>query len=168
MESFSLQNLNIINNEADVEAIIVEPLLKFLDYPQDSIKRKDSIQKLVISKGSKKEHYRPDYIIFHEDKPVIVIEAKSPNTILEDFIYQVSGYALQLNQSFAKMNPCQITVLTNGKYIKIFGWDEATPIYDTAISQIDYAYLKSILGQQKVLNLFTELEQKLKTPFIIN
>ncbi|AFB21427.1 N-6 DNA methylase [Rickettsia canadensis] len=164
MESFSLQNLEIINNEADVKDIIVEPLLKFLDYPQGSIKRKDSIQKLVITKGSKKERYRPDYIIFHEDKPVIVIEAKTPNAILEDFIYQVSGYALQLNQSFKKMNPCQIKVLTNGKYIKIFGWDEVTPIYDTAISKIDYAHLKSILGPQKVLSLFTELEQKLKNP----
>ncbi|WP_347939034.1 hypothetical protein [Rickettsia oklahomensis] len=45
MESFSLQNLDTINNKADVEAIIVEPLLKFLDYSQDSIKRKDSIQR---------------------------------------------------------------------------------------------------------------------------
>ncbi|MFP3013042.1 MAG: type I restriction endonuclease [Rickettsia sp.] len=113
MNSIELQNIDIINNEADVEAIIVEPLLRILDYPPDSIRRKDSIQQFIIIKGSKKEHYRPDYVIFHEDKPVIVIEAKAPNVILEDFIYQVSGYALKLNQSFEKINPCQITVLTN-------------------------------------------------------
>lgn len=66
MANFSLKNLNEIDNEADVEALVVEPLLEFLGYTQDCVKRKDSIQKLVISKGSKKENYKPDYVLFHE------------------------------------------------------------------------------------------------------
>lgn len=158
MKIFFLSNLNEINNEADVEAIVIEPLLKFLEYTDDCIKRKTSIQNLTIPKGSKKENYRPDYVIFHENKPIIVIDAKSPNVILEDFIYQVSGYALLLNQKFPEGdNPCQISVLTNGKYLKAFGWDNANPIYETPINQINYEHLKSILGKQKIVESLKKL-----------
>lgn len=61
MAKFLLKSLNEIDNEADVAALVVEPLLEFLGYTQDCIKRKDSIQKIVISKGSRKENYKPDY-----------------------------------------------------------------------------------------------------------
>ncbi len=160
MANFSLKNLNEIDNEADVEALVVEPLLEFLGYTQDCVKRKDSIQKLVISKGSKKENYKPDYVLFHEKKPVVVIDAKAPNVILEDFIYQVSGYALSLNQKFSEGdNPCQITVLTNGKYLKVFGWDDANAVYDTPINQINYEHLKSILGKQKIAKSLKKLNK---------
>ena len=160
--NFSFQDLNIINNEADVEAVVVEPLLKFLGYSENAIKRKDSIQKLVISKGSRKENYKPDFVIFYKDKPAIVIDAKSPNIILEDYIYQVAGYALQLNQKFENENPCQITVLINGKYIKIFGWDTETAIYDSPLNQVDYKQLHSILSKQRISNYFDEENKKLQ------
>jgi type I restriction enzyme M protein len=160
--NFSFQNLNIVNNEADVEAVIVEPLLKFLGYSENSIKRKDSIQQLVVSKGSKKENYKPDFVIFSKEKPAIVIDAKSPNIILEDYIYQVAGYALQLNQKFINENPCQITVLVNGKYIKIFGWDTETAIYDSPLNQVDYEQLHSILSEKKISKYFDEENKKLQ------
>lgn len=165
MTNFSLKDLKEIDNEADVEALVVEPLLNFLGYSQDCIKRKNSIQELVISKGSKKENYKPDYVLFCNNKPVIIIDAKSPTTILEDFIYQVSGYALSLNQKFPeKDNPCQITVLTNGKYLKVFGWDSANPIYDTTLDQLDCNHLKAILGTQKIASSLKEYQKKRSNP----
>jgi len=162
LQQMRQNRLNTINNEADVEAVVVEPLLKFLGYSENAIKRKDSIQKLVISKGSRKENYKPDFVIFYKDKPTIVIDAKSPNIILEDYIYQVAGYALQLNQKFENENPCQITVLINGKYIKIFGWDTETAIYDSPLNQVDYKQLHSILSQQRISNYFDEENKKLQ------
>lgn len=103
--------------------------------------------------------------MLHDKKPIVVIDAKPPNTNLEDFIYQVSSYALSLNQQFPEGdNPCQITVLTNGKYLKVYGWDAGSPIYDTPLDQIICDHLKSILGKQKIITSIKEEQKKRSNP----
>lgn len=83
---------------------------------------------MVISKGSKKERYKPDYVCFVGKKPKIIFDAKSPNENIDDYLYQVSGYALSLNQEFENENPVEYTILSNGLLTKLYRWDKSTPI----------------------------------------
>ena len=108
-------NNSDLSNEADVEALFVEKLLNSLDYPDDKVLRKDSITQIVIGKGSKKENYKPDYVLKNANgEPVIVIDAKSPNEEPESYHYQVSAYALSLNQKYPDKNPVRYVAVTNG------------------------------------------------------
>ncbi len=123
-------NENDLSNEADVEALFVEKLLKSLDYPDDKILRKDSIDQIVIGKGSKKENYKPDYVLKSSSgEPIIVIDAKSPSEDPEAYHYQVSAYALLLNQKYPDKNPVRYNIVTNGYIFIVWPWDSENPIF---------------------------------------
>ena len=123
-------NSSDLTNEADVEALFVEKLLKSLDYPDDRILRKDSIDQVVIGKGIKREKYKPDYILKNSsDEPIIVIDAKSPNEEPESYHYQVSSYALSLNQRYPGKNPVRYISVTNGYLFIVWPWDSDIPIF---------------------------------------
>ena len=113
-----------LTNERDVEAAFVEPLLRHLGYPEASVKRNRSLDKLSIPKGSRTEYYRPDYVLHDsEGKPVIVLDAKAPEKQPEDYKYQVSGYALLINQRHADENPVKYVAVTNGLWFIVWRWD---------------------------------------------
>lgn len=113
-----------LSNEASVEAIFVERLLNELGYPDDKIKRKESLKKIIIGKGSKKENYKPDYVLLDSNnKPKIVIDAKHPEINPADYHYQVSSYALKLNQKYKSENPVLYTIVTNGHQLIVYPWD---------------------------------------------
>lgn len=121
-------NSTDLKNEADVEALFVERLLAYFSYPDDKVKRKKSLDEIVIGKGSKKEKYKPDYVLFDSaGDPIVVIDAKSPTEKIEDYHYQVSSYALSLNQKFKDRNPVIFTVLTNGLFFSVYPWDSSQP-----------------------------------------
>ena len=117
-----------LKNESTVEQLFVIRLLNYLNYDDSSIKMKTSLNKVSVGRGSRKENYKPDYVCLVDEKPKIVIDAKSPNENIDEYIYQVSGYALSLNQQTKKENPIIYTILTNGLVLKLFNWDESEPI----------------------------------------
>jgi type I restriction enzyme M protein len=83
-------------NEAHVESFFINPLLSFLGYVPSDIKLKHSRAGLPIGRGSKKPlSYRPDYIIFNENNPIFVIDAKSPAEAVDSYIWQCSSYCLE-------------------------------------------------------------------------
>ncbi len=118
----------ILKDESDVEQFFVIRLLSYLGYEDKAIKTKKSLEVLVVGKGSKKEKYKPDYVCIHDKKPKIVIDAKSPNENIDNYTYQVSGYALSLNKQFKGENPTRFTILTNGYNFKLYNWDEEEAI----------------------------------------
>ncbi len=119
-----------LKNEASVEALFVDRLIKELDYPDNRISRKESISQISIGRGSKKENYRPDYVLFDSaGNPIIVIDAKSPKEDPSKFHYQVSSYALHLNQKYKDHNPVRYTILTNGNKLFVYPWDSEEPIF---------------------------------------
>lgn len=121
-------NSTDLKNEADVEALFVERLLNYFSFPDDRVKRKRSLDEMVIGQGSKKEKYKPDYVLFDSaGDPIIVIDAKAPSEKIEDYQYQVSSYALGLNQKFKDKNPVIFTILTNGLYLIVYPWDNSQP-----------------------------------------
>lgn len=117
-----------LNSEADVEALFVERLLSKLNYPDNSVKRKHELEKIKVARGRKKELFRPDYVLLDQrKKPVIVIDAKSPSEIPEDYFYQVGGYAYGLNQRYDGENPVRYVVVANGSNLVLWSWDNSIP-----------------------------------------
>lgn len=117
-----------LTNESSVEQFFMIRLIKSLGYNDKDIKTKEAIQKLFVGKGSRKESYKPDYILFEDEKPILVIDAKAPNEKIDDYIYQVSGYSLALNQKFKNENPVKYFILSNGITTKVYNWTEEEPL----------------------------------------
>ena len=117
-----------LNNEADVEALFVEPLLSALGYPANRIRRKASIEELALpTTGARAERYRPDYVLMDSaGRPVVVIDAKSPNETPSNYRYQVTGYSLLLNQRHED-NPIRYCIVTNGLTTELLEWDREAP-----------------------------------------
>jgi type I restriction enzyme M protein len=127
MKNMFCDEADLINEDA-VKSLFVDRLLQYLDFKDSNIKRKDSIQRLAIGKGSKKENHKPDYALFVREKPKIIVDAKDPKENVDDYIYQTSGYSLSLNQKFENENPVEYFILTNGFILKLFKWDNEKPI----------------------------------------
>ena len=116
-----------LRNEADVEALFVEPLIRQLGYPDNRIRRKAAIESLPIPRGHRVENYCPDYVLLDSmGQPTVVIDAKSPTENPSDFRYQVSGYSLLINQRYDK-NPVRYCVVTNALNTELLQWDRGEP-----------------------------------------
>lgn len=146
---------NLLESEDNVEKLFLDRLIRELGFKDSDIKTKESISKLTVGKGSKKEKYKPDYVLYKEKKPVIVIDAKSTKENVDDFIYQASGYSLSINQKYKKENPVKYFVLSNGMITKVFNWDEEKPILEIKFEEFNkenknYEKLESILAYSVV------------------
>lgn len=129
--------LSVLKNESDVEQFFVIRLLGDLGFDDSQIKTKEMLEELTIPKGRKKEKYRPDYVLFVEGKPRVVIDAKNPSDKIRDFLYQVTGYAFAINQRFKEENPVRYCVLTNGAVTEVYSWDDtSSPIL--ALTHADF------------------------------
>jgi type I restriction enzyme M protein len=114
-----------LGNESSVEQFFLIRLIKDLGFRDEDIKTKESLDELVISAGGrKKENYKPDYVLYVQGKPRIVVEAKGVGEDIDDFVYQASGYALALNRKFKGEKPVKFCLLSNGEITKLFPWDE--------------------------------------------
>ncbi|MFA5967029.1 MAG: N-6 DNA methylase [Patescibacteria group bacterium] len=153
-------DISSLSNESDVEQFFVIRLLQYLGYSDNQIKTKTSLDEFLIGKGAKNEKYKPDYVCFVNNKPKIVIDAKSPQENINNYVYQVSGYALALNKKFRNENPVRYTVLTNGVAFALYNWDEEEPIlicnfedfnensvlFKKLISLLDVKHVKHLAG----------------------
>lgn len=143
-------------NEADVEALVVEPLVSALGYAPGHVRRKQSLQTLDIAKGRSREQYRPDYVLTdNNDRPAVVIEAKSPSESIDDYHYQVGGYAFRINQQHAADNPARFVMVVNGHQLAVWHWDEMEPAVRLNFDQFQYddpifIELKSLVGYSAI------------------
>ena len=106
-----------IHNEADVESLFIDRLLRYLNYSDDSVRRKDSLSNLVVGgmRGLPQREYRPDYAIKKHRRIRWIIEAKAPDEDLDHHIWQAKGYCMLINGEYHDSNPTQFYVLTNAK-----------------------------------------------------
>ena len=141
-----------LSNEADVEALLVEPLLADLGYGPANIRRKQALETLDIARGSSRERYVPDYVLTGRDgRPAVVIEAKSPSVAVHNFRYQVGGYAYLLNQRHQFDNPVRFVVVTNGTNLVVWEWDDERQLIELEFEDLipdhpGYLQLKSRIG----------------------
>ena len=141
-----------IGSEADVEALVVEPLIRLLTYPSNRVRRKESLERIRVSRGSKKELFRPDYVLQdRRRKPACVIEAKAPDEVPEAYRYQVGGYAYGLNLRFRDENPVHYAVVVNGPRLVLWEWDNEVPILQMGFEDFEkdnsrFVRLRSLLS----------------------
>jgi len=115
--------LKDLTNEAQVEALFVERLLKELGYTDEMVLRKTSLKPRKISLGSKSVNYKPDYML----KPGVgvewLIDAKSPNEEITKWIGQCASYAVLVNGD-TEEDPLQFFMVTNGLSTNVYRWNK--------------------------------------------
>ena len=103
--------------EGDVEHKIIIPILeKIFNIPNVNIKAKNYVPSFNIGKGSKfQSGYFPDFTVFVNTLPVVVVEAKSPDKPIELAIEEAKLYALELNKKYKSgVNPAKYIIASNG------------------------------------------------------
>jgi type I restriction enzyme M protein len=144
-----------LTNESSVEQFFVIRLLADLGYADSFIKTKDVLPWKDIGRGRKKEKYRPDYMLYINDKPKIVIDAKSTIERVSDYFYQVSGYSLATNQEYEDENPVEYCILTNGLITELYRWDKKAAILvlsfdDFVDGNAKYEQFKTIVSYKAI------------------
>ena len=116
-----------LNNEASVETFFLNRFIEYLNWDDSRVRLKESIETFLVSKGGRKrENYKPDYILLDDkDLPYIVIDAKSTNEDIHNYIHQCSDYSLSLNQNKESV---KYFILSNGLTTEIYGWKGGEPI----------------------------------------
>lgn len=120
---------NDLHNEADVEALFINRLLSYLNYPDEAVKRKDSLSSLVVGgmRGIPQREYKPDYALKKQRRIRWIVEAKAPDENLDNHIWQPKGYCLLINGEYHNANPVQFFMLTNGRKTRLYRWDRNAP-----------------------------------------
>ena len=115
--------------EDSVREVIIAPIFRRLGYKAsgvDRIIRSKSLVHPFIYIGTRKHPVTiiPDYILLHEDKPILILDAKHPaeDVLNKTHIHQAYSYAIHpevRSKHFA---------LCNGRNISVFSIDKAEPL----------------------------------------
>lgn len=106
-----------LRNESDVEQFFIAELLKEMGYTPDYIETKPTIPELQIGKGKTKKRYTPDYILYKDKahtKPILVIDAKSPDENSEEGVLEAQLYTSVIRRKLKDPKPEQYCIGTNG------------------------------------------------------
>ena len=163
--------LKELKNEAAVEAIFINKLLDYLEYPTSDISFKESISEIVVGKGSKKILYKPDYVIKTKGIPTIVIDAKSPSETIENWESQCSSYCLEINKHY-EYNPITFFILSNGLKTSVYKWDEKKPVLklsfdDFVDSSMLFSAFEKLLNRKRVKQQINEQRNNLENKLFI-
>ena len=139
-----------LSSEATVEQFFVNRLLADLGYSDSQIKPKASLTELTISRGRKKEKWRPDYAVQTNSRVRWICEAKGVDEDLDDWAGQAASYCLALN-SQQKDNPVEFFMLTNGVTTRVYRWDDSKPVasaqfHDFVDGNESYAVIRELLA----------------------
>lgn len=94
------------------------------------LKLKNYVPSFNIGKGSKfQSGYFPDFTVFVNTLPVVVVEAKSPDKPIELAIEEAKLYALELNKKYKSgVNPAKYIIASNGVQFAFGIWDNDSDI----------------------------------------
>lgn len=155
------------STESDVEQKFIMPLLthpSFLEIPTKAILTKKSLRTLsFVDKSSLPRGYFPDYIVFFNGYPILVIEAKSPDVAVKQAIDEARLYGQLLNQNFpTKINPVAFVMGCNGREIAISATDtnahQTFSVTDIVVGSDALAKLKALIG----VAVFSSIAQRIK------
>jgi type I restriction enzyme M protein len=130
-------NYSDLHTEASVESLLITPLIKALGYKDSQITFKAAIKSEKIAIGSSTTKYRPDYLLYFDGKPRVVVDAKAPGESLSKWVDQVSSYAITLNRTFKGINPVRYMMLSNGENTWVFHWTEGKPLLDFQFEELE-------------------------------
>jgi hypothetical protein len=158
--------------EGDVETQRIIPLLtdpSLLAYRLTDVRSKASLPPRDIGKGAKRRiGYVPDFIVYNESLPVVVIEAKAPGASPLDAYAEARLYATEINSAYPTgINPCQIIISSNGERVVAGHWD-AEHTFDEAVNDIvssssELDRLRSIASSDQAARLASALSKQLRS-----
>ena len=137
--------LTDLRNESDVEQFFVINLIKDLGFKNEDVYTKKVLPAIEFGKGSKKQSYIPDYQLNDGKTPLMIIEAKSPDVKLENFVYEAQEYAGYINRSFIGSNPIKYCITTNGVTTILIKPDENIPVLKLKFSDFEQKNEKKLL-----------------------
>jgi type I restriction enzyme M protein len=156
----SSTNDTILISERDVETKLLHGLFtKDLGYPESSLKFAVPV-KLVF--GREKKTKEADLVIYHNGKPVIVIEAKKPTETIQSGIDQVDSYAFALQAPYS--------LVTNGKTLVLRGYysfNSRINILEQNIEDLKkngWKNLKDLISFSNIVSLISEKANAVAVP----
>jgi hypothetical protein len=123
--------------ESDVEQKVIYPLLSggnYLAIDEGHIRTKEYLAPTKLGKAAEKTTgYFPDYSIWENAFPLMIVEAKRPSVAVEVGYQEATLYAQHLNQRYRTgVNPCRFVMASNGLRV-LFGYWDANPIFDEEV-----------------------------------
>jgi len=113
-------------------------MLKRLGYQPSGttrIQRSKALKHPFIRIGSRKRPVNivPDYTLWHEDKPVLILEAKKPSEEILHSHHVEQAYSYAIHPEIR----CKHFALCNGRQIAIFHVEEPAPLLVLSIQDLD-------------------------------
>lgn len=164
----------LLSTESDVEQKIVYKLLTLdtplgLGYSESEIRTKVDIRKIKIDKGLKGKLYYPDYAVIVNGLPLIIIEAKTPNSDITEAMREARLYATEINASYPRnINPCELVIATDGITLSAGFWDKEEPELTMPIENFDplntdFSHLIDIASRKKSLTKSNAILSSIKS-----
>jgi hypothetical protein len=130
----------VLNNESDVEAKIIVPLLQgatYLDIPETAVKLKKYLAPTPFNrKAGQTSGSYPVFSVWFRGFPCLIVEAKAPDVAVEIGYHEASMYAAYLNRNYPTgINPARFLLTTNGNDFA-FGYWDSKPVLQGAVSEL--------------------------------
>lgn len=128
-------------NEAYVEHSVVFPFLTepaYLSIEPEAVRPKEYLAPTRLDKESgKRGGYFPDYSVWIQGFPLLIVEAKDPTVAAEVGFREACLYARHLNSQYpSSFNPCKFVIATNGTVMLAGYWDQADPIHAAPVADL--------------------------------
>ena len=109
-----------LRTESDVEQKLVYPFLvhpSFMDIPREWVRTKEYMEPTEIDKGAgKRVGYIPDYSVWRNGFPLLIIEVKKPGEPIEKGLREAHFYAGRINNRYPpNVNPIGYVLACNGE-----------------------------------------------------
>ncbi|MCL6252251.1 N-6 DNA methylase [Altererythrobacter sp. KTW20L] len=145
-------------NEADVEQNLVRRMLEDLGFSDHEIRPKDSLATLTVGgmRGHPQERYRPDFALLVGGAVRCIVEAKEPNTDLDQHQWQARAYAVLLNGDRAGERPVRHYLLTNATETRVYHVDRNRPLFTLPFTSLtdgnaQFDELRSLLSRENIV-----------------
>jgi Type I restriction enzyme R protein N terminus (HSDR_N) len=151
--------------ESDVEQKLILPLLtanEWLGIPEGAIYTKKYLPPATIDKGrNRRIGYFPDYSVWIDGLPILIIEAKSPLESVEEGFREAQLYAHELNKGFPTgVSPARFVACSNGTTLQFGYWDsnsvETVEVRDLRLASAARNVVRTMLSFE---NLTTSAER---------
>ncbi|WP_159392821.1 hypothetical protein [Methylobacterium sp. C1] len=154
-----------------METLVVLPLLtrpECLGIPNERIRSKEGISARDIGKGNKQKiGYIPDYCVYLQSLPVLIVEAKKPHRDVHVAYGEARLYATEINRSFPhNLNPCSRIISTDGTHLLAGYWD-AEPEVSVSVAALNPAtpamdQLIKIAGREQLARVIEPISVALR------
>lgn len=149
-----------LRSERDVETKLLEPLFRdVLGYPDESLHWDKPVP---IVMGREKKIKKADLVAYHNDQPVVTVEAKSPTEPVQSGIGQVDSYAFALQTPYS--------VVTNGRQFVLRGYysfNSRINVVQEAVQNLQkgrWRRVGNLIAFNKVIDTLKEKAEPLAVP----